>query len=857
MNTLSLCMIVKNEEKNLEQCLKSVSGIMDEIIIIDTGSTDKTKQIAENFGAKIFDFEWIDNFSIARNFSFSKATCEYVMWLDGDDIILPEDKEKILTLKQNLTVADAYLMAYSYAQDENGSCCVKNFRHRIIRRGISRWQYPIHECMTFVPGTREMVTDIWVIHRRGGADVAKTKGRNIRILKKAIVEHPEDIRLKYYYAKELHHEGMFKECIEAFDKYYKGLVGWRDDQINGRWYQAMAYWQLGQEEQAINTCMLGIRLDPRFAEFYVIIGQIHYNHERWNEAIPWFELAGKCPVPAVLGTTMEENYTYTPQDRLCKAYSMVGRIIEANIANEKALTYRPQDTRYLYNREFLRNIMFPGRVWERPIRLSLGSGGKPTPSYRNVDINTCPNVEEVFDQSKIPYPNAYIHAIHSEHSLEHSAGHTGAEETIKEWARVLRHGGDLWLKVPDLEECCKQLCLAEDREAKEGERFGPRDWFKYTIYGIQDITKNPHPESQYHRTGFTKASIKRLLEKYGFRVNKIESYDGWGTPSIEVRATQVKQPIKVCWLIPGMVDENYGSIRIRRLNVHKWLCTHGIDSKIISDYQNNKDLWQTIKYADVVIFTSFGDFEKKLIQRLRQSQISVVFDHCEALFDLPYQNECFGAANMITCCSTALAEQSKYFGRTTVIFDAYEEGPIKTSYENKGKLKVISCQMGGNAEEAIVALKPIVEKLGMEFITISEWEKHEGQPPGQHVQWKRETWLQELSKADIAVVISRYWLQPCKSNGRATQAMALGLPTLVSPLKAYQEIVAHGENAFICDSPENWEKHLRLLRDSPDLRRKIGIAARKSVVEKYSMDAIGKLFVELFEELCLENCGGF
>ena len=73
MSTISLCMITKNEERYLEQCLNSVKEIVDEIIIVDTGSTDKTKEIAKKFKAKIIDFKWIDDFSAARNESLKHA----------------------------------------------------------------------------------------------------------------------------------------------------------------------------------------------------------------------------------------------------------------------------------------------------------------------------------------------------------------------------------------------------------------------------------------------------------------------------------------------------------------------------------------------------------------------------------------------------------------------------------------------------------------------------------------------------------------------------------------------------------------------------------------------------------------
>jgi len=102
MVTFSLCMIVKDEEPVLARCIQSVHGIFDEIIIVDTGSTDNTKQIARQFTKRIYNFEWVDDFAKARNFSFSKSTKDFIMWLDADDIITDENREKILQLKNTL-----------------------------------------------------------------------------------------------------------------------------------------------------------------------------------------------------------------------------------------------------------------------------------------------------------------------------------------------------------------------------------------------------------------------------------------------------------------------------------------------------------------------------------------------------------------------------------------------------------------------------------------------------------------------------------------------------------------------------------------------------------------------------------
>ena len=100
MIEISLCMIVKNEEKVLGRCLDSIADLMDEIIIVDTGSTDRTKEIAKKYTEQVYDFQWNDDFSAARNFSFSKATKDYIYAADADEVLDEENREKFRQLKE-------------------------------------------------------------------------------------------------------------------------------------------------------------------------------------------------------------------------------------------------------------------------------------------------------------------------------------------------------------------------------------------------------------------------------------------------------------------------------------------------------------------------------------------------------------------------------------------------------------------------------------------------------------------------------------------------------------------------------------------------------------------------------------
>ena len=102
MVTFSLCMIVKNEAAVLRRCLSSVADLMDEIIIVDTGSDDNTKEIAAEFTDQIYDYAWTDDFAAARNFAFSKATMEYIYSADADEVVDEENRIRFRQLKQVL-----------------------------------------------------------------------------------------------------------------------------------------------------------------------------------------------------------------------------------------------------------------------------------------------------------------------------------------------------------------------------------------------------------------------------------------------------------------------------------------------------------------------------------------------------------------------------------------------------------------------------------------------------------------------------------------------------------------------------------------------------------------------------------
>ena len=121
MATISLCMIVKNEEKVLGRCLESAAGLVDEMVIVDTASTDATRAVALSYTDRVYDFPWRDDFAAARNFAFSKGRMEYLLWLDADDVLLPADREAFLDLKRTLSPeVDVVMLPYHSGLDAMG-----------------------------------------------------------------------------------------------------------------------------------------------------------------------------------------------------------------------------------------------------------------------------------------------------------------------------------------------------------------------------------------------------------------------------------------------------------------------------------------------------------------------------------------------------------------------------------------------------------------------------------------------------------------------------------------------------------------------------------------------------------------
>ena len=288
MITISLCMIVKNEEAVLARCLDSVADLVDEIIIVDTGSTDKTKEIATRYTDKIYDFKWIDDFSAARNFSFSKATMDYIYVADADEVIDEENRKKFKTLKMAMLEEIEIVQMLYCNQLEFGTTYNfdEEYRPKLYKRLREFvWVEPIHETVRLEPIIFD--SDIRIEHR----PLASHAGRDFFAFQK-IVAKGERLSKKLHnmYARELFIAGEEKDFLEAkhvFECTMQDESRSLEEVKEAVCVLARAYRLEGNIVDFFKNAIKEVALNSS-SEICYELGEYYFEKEDYNEAIIWY-----------------------------------------------------------------------------------------------------------------------------------------------------------------------------------------------------------------------------------------------------------------------------------------------------------------------------------------------------------------------------------------------------------------------------------------------------------------------------------------------------------------------------------------------------------------------------------------
>lgn len=357
---ISVCMIVKNESSNLERCLKSFRPFVDEICIVDTGSTDGTQDIARKYADKFESFSLcndedglIVDFSMARQRSFDLATHDWVFWVDGDDEVKnPEFLREVVASFGEPETPIQVMFPYEYSRDHHGNVNCLHYRERLMYpRKSFKWVNPVHEvAICNLPGFTQKTDDrVVVVHNKNFIEKKTEPGRNLRILKSVdeLNGGGGDARHLYYLGLEYGNNGFVEESIGCLNRYIE-VSGWDDEKY-------MAYLRLIEYEvtrnrysEAIVIAFNAIRLKPNWGEAYFELSKCFYFLAQ-NGDDPggnWL----RCIHFAELGLSFPETKTVLFVDPVLRSHDIykylnvalnnIGRVDDALAAAKKGLSFK-------------------------------------------------------------------------------------------------------------------------------------------------------------------------------------------------------------------------------------------------------------------------------------------------------------------------------------------------------------------------------------------------------------------------------------------------------------------------------------------------------------------------------------
>lgn len=305
---LSVCLIVRDEAEDLPRCLASVQGVAGEIIVVDTGSTDGTPDVAAALGARVFHLPWPGSFAAARNHALDQATGEWVLVLDADEELHPEDRDKVPPLLAARNVEGYLNTQVNFVGDRPGGEVELGFALRLFRnRPDRRYRGAIHERVD-VPAGRLRTAPLRILHYGYLASRVQARGkrqRNLALVQAMAAEAPDDPLVRFYLASEYLALGRWTEAIQELraardpalaqgflfaSKLVKGLVH--------------ALVQVGDPEGALAELALGLRHFPAFTDLVFLQGVAYRLLGRLPEAVGCFHQClamGPAAAPPHLG----------------------------------------------------------------------------------------------------------------------------------------------------------------------------------------------------------------------------------------------------------------------------------------------------------------------------------------------------------------------------------------------------------------------------------------------------------------------------------------------------------------------------------------------------------------------------
>jgi len=344
---LSVVLIVKDEEELLSRCLGSVKDIWDELVVVDTGSTDRTVEIAKSCGARVGHFPWRSDFAAARNYAESLCFGEYVLWLDAD-VVVAEGQETIREIVEAGEL-DGIAPFLIFSRDAEGRPATTYSWLEMLHKNDGKWKWH-GAAHNWLNGTGRLERpDIVFEHmpRSGG------KRENHEDIFEALRSNFKDglpERQLFYLARQHFYHQHWYECIGLVSLMMQTetRLKWPIQRSRALLLAGDAWLALGEQEAARQTYLKAVAEHSGWAEPYFRLGRLAHLQKKYTEAIGWF-LASTPYDPSSSYFADQGLYSWSRWDALALSCYKAGRYAEALEYGKKALAGKPEDARLAEN----------------------------------------------------------------------------------------------------------------------------------------------------------------------------------------------------------------------------------------------------------------------------------------------------------------------------------------------------------------------------------------------------------------------------------------------------------------------------------------------------------------------------
>ena len=323
--TVGLAIIAKNEAERLPTLLASIEGAFDEIVLVDTGSTDNTIEVFTDWvntqhGIRaVWDqIEWTKDFSAARRHAQSLQTTDWEVWADCDDIINGAQNIRTLVAQAPPDVV-GLICGYNYIQHpDSGVCLCYLKRERIVRNGHGHWQNRVHEAQV-MDGPVQMVPEHIVewVHRKQllPADQVKPEDvrRNLDILENWVLDEPENGRILVYLGVETQGIGDHAKALEWFDRYFAIDPEWDEERAQAHRKAAVSHLVLGDPERAQAHALQALTVMPSWTDSYLTMAEVALYKREFPKAIEWASEAIRRGRPDTMLIVNPLDYSFSPR----------------------------------------------------------------------------------------------------------------------------------------------------------------------------------------------------------------------------------------------------------------------------------------------------------------------------------------------------------------------------------------------------------------------------------------------------------------------------------------------------------------------------------------------------------------